>query len=71
MNTRSEKQIYIESVLRQAKQQLHCINAGESVDQPYYALEKRCADLYALFAAAIEAPGGEEKQRVYYHKEKP
>ena len=59
------------TILRQAKQQLHCINAGESVDQPYYALEKRCADLYALFAAAIEAPGCEEKQRVYYHKEKP
>ena len=55
------------TVLRQAKQQLHCINTGESVDQPYYALEKRCADLYALSAAAIEAPGGEEKQRVFYH----
>lgn len=55
------------TVLRQAKQQLHCINAGEAVDQPYYALEKRCADLYALFAVAIEAPGGEEKQRVFYH----
>ncbi len=56
------------SVLRSVKQHMHCINAGESVDQSYYALEKRCADLYALFSANIEAPGGEEKQRVYYHK---
>ena len=57
------------SVLRQAKQHMHCINAGEAVDHPYYHLERRCADLYALFAATVEAPGGEEKQRVYYHQE--
>ena len=57
------------SVLKSAKQLLHCINAGESVEHPYYALECRCADLYALFAATVEAPGGEEKQRIYYHKE--
>ena len=57
------------SVLKQAKLFMHCINAGESADHPYYALERRCADLYSLFAASIEAPGGEEKQRIYYHKE--
>ena len=57
------------SVLKQAKQHLHCINAGEAVDHPYYELERRCADLYSLFSAAIEAPGGEEKQRIYYYKE--
>ena len=57
------------SVLRSMKQHMHCINAGESVDHPYFTLECRCADLYALFAAIIEAPGGEEKQRIYYHKE--
>ncbi len=57
------------SVLKQAKQYMHCINAGESVDHPYFALERRCADLYALFSTTIEAPGGEEKQRIYYHKE--
>jgi predicted nucleotidyltransferase len=56
-------------VLRQAKQHLHCINAGESVDHPYFALECRCADLYALFADTIEAPGAEEKQRIYYRQE--
>ena len=57
------------SVLRSMKQHLRCINAGESVDHPYFALECRCADLYALFAATIEAPGSEEKQRVYYCQE--
>ena len=57
------------SVLKQIRQLMPCINAGEAVDHSYYDLERRCADLYALFAAAIEAPGGEEKQRIYYHKE--
>ena len=55
--------------LKQAKLLMHCINAGESVEHPYYDLERRCADLYGLFAADIEAPGSEEKQRIYYHKE--
>ena len=59
------------SVLKAAKQQMTCINAGESVDDPYYALECRCANLYGLFAHTIEAPGREEKQRIYYHQEKP
>lgn len=57
------------SVLKRIRQHMLCINAGETVDHPYYNLERRCADLYALFAAAIEAPGGEEKQRIFYHKE--
>jgi len=57
------------SVLKSAKQHLHCINAGEIPDSPYWELEKRCADLYTLFSAAAEAPGAEEKQRIYYHKE--
>ena len=57
------------SVLKSAKQHMLCINAGEVPDSPYWLLEKRCADLYSLFAATIEAPGGEEKQRIYYHKE--
>ena len=57
------------SVLKQIRQHIPCINAGEVPDSPYWLLEKRCADLYALFAAAIEAPGSEEKQRIYYHKE--
>ena len=57
------------SVLKQIRQLMPCINAGEVQDSPYWLLEKRCADLYSLFADAIEAPGGEEKQRIYYHKE--
>ena len=57
------------SVLKSAKQHLHCINAGEIPDSPYWELEKRCADLYTLFSSSIEAPGAEEKQRIYYHKE--
>ena len=55
------------SVLKQIRQLMPCINAGEVQDSPYWLLEKRCADLYSLFAATIEAPGGEEKQRIYYH----
>ena len=59
------------SVLRSAKQHLHCINAGESQDSPYWALEKRCGELYSLFAHTIEAPGSEERQRIFYNKENP
>lgn len=59
------------SALRQAKQAIRCINAGESPDHPYWELEKRCADLYALTCRdAIEPPGMEEKRRVFYHQEK-
>lgn len=60
------------SVLRSAKRHTLCINAGESVDHPYFGLECRCADLYGLFRAdGPGAPGVEEKQRIYYHKENP
>ena len=59
------------TVLKQAREHLQVINAGESVDHPYYQLERRCADLYALTCPdSIEPPGDEGKQRVYYHKEK-
>ncbi len=60
------------AVLKQAREKMHIINAGESVDHPYYDLERRCADLYALTRVdAIDPPGMEEKQRIYYHKENP
>ena len=60
------------SVLRSAKRHMLCINAGESVDNPYFNLECRCSDLYGLFRAdGPGAPGVEEKQRIYYHKENP
>ena len=57
------------SVLRRMKQHIHCINAGEIPDHPYWLLEKRCADLYGLFRTdGPEAPGREEKARIYYDK---
>ena len=60
------------SVLRSAKRHMLCINAGESVDHPYFDLERRCADLYGLFRVdGPGAPGAEEKQRIHYHKENP
>ena len=59
-------------VLKQAKQTGWFVNAGEAVENPYWQLEKRCGDLYGLFAeGAPETPGAEEKYRVYYHREQP
>lgn len=44
-------------------------NAGEAVAHPQWALEQRCADLYALFAeTGPEAPGRAGTDRVYYNK---
>ena len=55
------------SVWKQMKQHMPCINAGETVDHPYWQLEKRCGDLYGLFCTAgPEAPGREEKSRIFY-----
>ena len=57
------------SVLKQAKQLTPCINAGEVPDDPYFLLEKRCADLYGLFCLrGVEVPGAEENRRLYYHR---
>ena len=57
------------AILKEAKKQSTFLNAGESADHPYWELEKRCGDLYALFCTGEpEAPGAEEKRRVYYHK---
>ena len=58
------------SVLKQAKQTGWFVNAGEAVAHPYWELEKRCGDLYGLFAKDMpDAPGAEEQYRVYYHRE--
>lgn len=60
------------SVLKQAKQVGWFVNAGETVEHPYWQLEKRCGDLYGLFVEGVpEAPGAEETYRVYYHREQP
>ena len=58
------------TVLKQAKQHVPCINAGERFDHPDWELEKRCGDLYGLFCLdGPEAPGAETARRIYYHKE--
>ena len=58
------------TVLKKAKRSGWFVNAGEAVDHPYWALEKRCADLYGLFRTeSPEPPGREEKRRICYCKE--
>lgn len=53
------------SILKAAKKAGNYINAGEKVDHPYWYLEKRCADLYGLFAMdEPEHPGAEERRRI-------
>ena len=55
------------SLLRQKKEDFWVLNAGASVDDPYWQLEKKAGDLYGLFAEGIpEAPGAEENRRVVY-----
>lgn len=42
-------------------------HVGEAMDDPYWALEQRVADLYALFRQNAPAPAGQEvKQRVFF-----
>ena len=58
------------NILKQAKKEHAFLNAGETCDHPCRELEKRCGDLYGLFAVnTIEAPGVEENRRIYYHRE--
>ena len=55
------------ALLSQAKKQQVYLNAGESMDHPYWHLEKRCGDLYGLFCVdGIEPPDSEENRRIYY-----
>ena len=55
-------------ILKESKKQVSFLNAGEASDHPYWKLEKRCGDLYGLFCSdGVEAPGAEEKRRIYYH----
>ena len=57
------------AILKEAKKQSLYLNAGEAFDHPHWELEKRCGDLYGLFCTdGTEAPGIEEKRRIYYHK---
>ena len=57
------------SLLNATKKQGTYINAGQVLPHPYWTLESRATDLYALFATNTpEAPGMEEKYRVFYNK---
>lgn len=56
-------------LLRQVKKDGFYRNAGEMIDHPYQAMERRCGDLYGLFAVeGTEAPGTEENRRIVYGK---
>ena len=58
------------ALLNKAKKDWVYLNAGEAADHPHWELEKRCGDLYGLFREdGPDAPGAEERRRVYYHKE--
>lgn len=56
-------------ILRTARENHLFYNVGQRVDDPFWDLEQRCADLYALFAQKHpEPPGDESRQRVTYFK---
>ena len=56
-------------LLKQAKKTGTYLNAGEPSDHPYWEIEKRCGDLYGLFATdAAEPPQAEENRRIFYLK---
>ena len=58
------------TVLKQARETGCFPNAGEALEDAYWALEKRCGDLYGLFSMDIpEPPGVEERRRICYRKE--
>ena len=58
------------NILKEAKKAGTYLNAGEALDHPHWELEKRCGDLYGLFATdGIEPPGAEENRRIYYEKQ--
>lgn len=43
------------------------LHAGEAVDHPHWAVERRCEDLYGLFAKNIPEPAGQaQRERVGY-----
>lgn len=56
------------ALLKQAKDALCILNAGEASPNPMWQTEQRAGDLYGLFAqAGPEAPGIEARRRIYYH----
>ena len=55
-------------ILKSARETGCFPNVGESVDDPYQALEYRAGKLYSLFASEEESPFEEQKRRVCYGK---
>ncbi|MBP3683681.1 MAG: nucleotidyltransferase family protein [Oscillospiraceae bacterium] len=59
------------SLLNSSKNTANFLNIGTKTDHPYWTLEKRCEDLYGLFALdSPEPPGREELRRIIYPKTK-
>ena len=60
------------AVLKEARRHGTFLNAGEAADHPYWALERRCGDLYGLFCTdGPRPPRAEEQRRIIYRKETP
>ena len=60
------------AVVKAARKTGLFLNAGEHHDSDYCRREFRMGDLYGLFTLHTpEAPGMEQRRRVYYHKEQP
>ncbi len=55
-------------ILKDSKEKLSLVNAGERVDSPYQELEIRCGRLYGLFAQSPEPANSEKNRRVCYVK---
>ena len=54
-------------VLAQARERLPFVNAGTKQEGAYAGLDRRCGDLYGLFAEGKpEAPGRTSRERVFY-----
>ena len=53
-------------ILRDSKERITLVNAGENVDSPYQEIETRCGRLYGLFAQNPEHPEIEKERRVRY-----
>lgn len=59
------------TVLKAARESGTFINTGESVPTEYGARERKIGDLYGLFSVdAPEAPGAEDRRRIFYLKER-
>ena len=58
------------TVLKSARETGTFLNAGETVSTEYGERERRIGDLYGLFCMDTpEAPGAEDRRRIFYLKE--